>query len=78
MDCMAKIRPFPNMNIYQCEKQNDSHTVHETIIRDYAYPGSQTKMIWDESDRRTFRGVWNPCAIPGCVLPENHKGNHAF
>lgn len=76
MKCDAKIRPFPNDTELECESLCDSSQhegFHEAMLRDYAYSGSATKISWEESDRRTFRGEWRPCSITvGCVLPGGH------
>src|SRR5215471_9923787 len=37
------------------------HTEHTGMVRDYAYPGSETLVSWEEDDRRTFRGEWRRC-----------------
>jgi hypothetical protein len=55
----------------------DPHTGHEGILHDYAYPGSRTKIVWQEEDRRTFRCDWLPCPDPVCILPARHSGTHA-
>lgn len=78
MGCSAKIRPFPNDTELQCELEDESHETHESVLRNYAYPGSETRMTWLDSDRRTFRGNWVPCPWDeGCILPLLHKGDHA-
>jgi hypothetical protein len=73
--CEAKIRPMPNATEIQCGLTGE-HDRHEGVLRDYAYPGSATKIVWDEDDRRTFRGDWSPCPL-GCILPFGHRGRHA-
>lgn len=50
---------------------------HQSVLRDYAFPGSATTIHWDEQDRRNFRGDWFHCNAPACILPLNHRGNHA-
>lgn len=85
MSCGAKIRPFPNELELTCEggAHNDDEQ-HFGIVRDYAWPGSETKVSWHESDRRNFRGEWAPCdysennGVLPCILPLRHRGNHAF
>lgn len=80
MTCTAKMRPFVPVNDTEltCDRQAHTDTTHEATLRDYAYPGSETKISWQESDRRTFRGDWAPCTLhPGCILPALHHGNHA-
>lgn len=76
--CTAKIRPFPNDTEVQCEKPKHTDSKHESVLRDYAYPGSETVLAWMETDRRNFRGDWRPCLFPTCILPANHRGDHAF
>lgn len=76
MTCDAKIRPFPNDTEMQCERDDHSDEWHSADLRDYAYPGSVTKISWAEYDRRTFRGAWTPCPH-SCSLPAGHRGNHA-
>jgi hypothetical protein len=47
------------------------------VLRDYAYPGSETVINWQETDRRTFRGLYIPCGdndFP-CVLPTTTEGD---
>lgn len=82
MRCDAKIRPMRPVNEVelQCEI-NAEHpcTTHEAIIKDYAYPGSQTVLAWYEDDRRNFRGEWAPCHLLDgthnlCTLPAAHHG----
>jgi hypothetical protein len=76
MTCDAKIRPFVNDLEAQCELPAAHAQMHETIIRDYAYPGSETRLRWADDDRRTFRGAWSPCPEI-CILPDGHQGRHA-
>ena len=76
MACDAKIRPFPNATEVRCEA-NGPHDQHAGAVHDYAYPGSETVITWQESDRRTFRGDWQRCPMTGCVLPAEHHGRHA-
>jgi hypothetical protein len=77
-DCDAKIRPMTDDTEVVCEKGSDPHTTHDGQLRDYAYPGSVTKLSWQDDDRRTFRGDWAPCTdSPGCILPARHRGRHA-
>lgn len=79
--CDAKIRPLPNDTEMVCE---DDHVEvgpdiqHHATLRDYAYPGSTTRVTWNESDRRNFRGEWAPCPTTGCTLPAGHHGRDAF
>lgn len=78
MRCDAKMRPFPNPTELVCDLDAGHAKRHESVLRDYAYPGSATTISWDEGDRRTFRGEWTPCTWPtGCILPGTHTGNHA-
>lgn len=78
--CPWKIRPFPDDRELRCEKPMGdapgSH-VHQATLRDYAYPGSETTISWQHSDRRNFTGPWFPWQDPGCVLPSGHRGSHA-
>lgn len=77
--CDAKIAPFSNRDvILTCEIPGDHHDQHESTLRDYAYPSSETKITWHEMDRRTFRGDLIQCEKKGhCLLPNNHRGNCA-
>lgn len=76
--CDAKIRPFSTPTDVLCEKPSEPHDEHQAVLRDYAYPGSETVLTWQESDRRTFRGLYIPCDDEGlCVLPRNHRGSCA-
>lgn len=76
MSCDAKIRPFPNPTEVACEADGD-HDQHFGVLRDYAYPGSETRLQWLESDRRTYHGDWpGACESAGCPLPLGHGGNH--
>lgn len=77
MTCDAKIRPFPNTTEIICELGDVHGGMHESTLRDYAWPGSATTISWAEEDRRTFRGTWAACPRPGCELPARHRGNHA-
>jgi hypothetical protein len=77
--CDARIRPFRPVNNVEliCEKEGE-HQEHSAVLRDYAYPGSQTWLNWYENDRRTFHGEWpGHCHLPSCILPVNHGGGHA-
>lgn len=76
--CTAKIRPLPDETELRCELGATPHDEHQTVLRDYAYEGSETKITWADDDRRTFRGEWAPCEMSGCVLPAAHHGNHAY
>ena len=78
MPCDAATRPFipENDTEIRCELDGD-HDMHQSTLRDYAYPGSATAVKWHESDRRTFHGEWpGPCP-ENCTLPLGHRGNHA-
>lgn len=79
--CDAKIRPFPNPTEVGCERTDGPHDEHRGVLRDYAYPGSETVLTWQESDRRTFRGAWRDCDLTSnvlpCILPAGHRGDHA-
>lgn len=76
--CDARIQPFPDFAIVDCENDGDHcATTHRGVIRDYAWPGSETSLTWLESDRRNFTGEFIRC--PGgvdCTLPTGHPGNH--
>lgn len=73
--CDAHIRPFPGPEEFTCDELG-VHDSHRAKIRDRAYPGSLTTLVWHESDRRTFHGEW-PGDCDSCVLPLGHRGNHA-
>lgn len=77
--CDAKIRPFPTPLDVRCEKPAAPHDEHQAVLRDYAYAGSETVLTWQESDRRTFRGLYIACGDNDapCVLPRGHRGSHA-
>lgn len=82
MTCDAKIRPFPDATEVTCERDGERHDEHEGVVRDKAWPGSETRLTWWESDRRTFRGEWRACEPLsyefGCILPRGHAGRHAL
>lgn len=81
--CDAKIRPFSQASRSEvaCEYDDGDgmHGPHRGVLHDYAFPGSETKIDWWESDRRTYHGDW-PGACPDCVgpvaLPRGHAGSH--
>ena len=75
--CDAKIRPFPSDLELTCDLDPDHDNSHQTVVRNYARPGSSTGISWDDGDRRSYRGVWQPCPAQPCVLPAGHYGNHA-
>lgn len=76
--CDARIRPFYPTNDVELECELDSHHErHESVLSDYAHPGSRTRVTWAETDRRNFRGGWAPCHRSGCILPHEHDGRHA-
>ncbi len=78
MTCPARIHPMPNDTIIDCEKEVGHADTHAGTLRDYAYPGSRTTVVWMDEDRRTFTGEWIECpALEGCVLPANHRGGCA-
>lgn len=74
--CDARIRPFTNATELRCEATGD-HSQHHGVLRDYAYPGSETTISWADTDRRNFRGEWIECPSRGCMLPAGHRGDHA-
>lgn len=75
--CPAKIRPFPNDTEVTCDQTTEGHRKHSGVIRDYAYPGSETILTWQDDDRRNFTGDWIECPDHGCTLPAGHRGDHA-
>lgn len=75
--CRAKIRPMMAPIEIECSRGAMPHDEHKGVLRDYAWPGSETWITWLEGDRRTFRGDWAPCG-DGCVLPLNHQGRHTI
>ena len=75
--CQAQIRPFTNETTVMCESPHGHLDMHRGIALDYAYSGSKTVLRWYDDDRRTFRGEWEPCASSDCILPANHRGDHA-
>lgn len=76
--CPARIRPFPGTPIIDCEREVHGDDRHQGALRDYAYPASTTEVVWYQADRRTFTGDWIECPRRGCVLPANHRGDHAL
>ena len=88
--CPWQIRPFPGETQVQCEKP-DGHDrdpatlLHESTLRDYAWPGSETKVTWVPGDRREFSGSFpGYCTQLGstggrqnCTLPAEHHGRCA-
>lgn len=76
--CSAGIRPFPNDTEIRCDGPR-GHSTHEGEVHDYAYPGSVTRVAWDDADRRCFYGDWpGPCEkIEGCICPAGHGGRCA-
>jgi hypothetical protein len=85
--CQFRIRPFPNPTQVECEKPEHlpDDPEHEATLRDYAYPGSQTKLTWMSGDRREFTGNFpGYCTNLGstggrqnCRLPAGHPGRCA-
>lgn len=78
MTCDARIRTMRPINETEitCEA-DEPHNTHTGTIRDYAYPGSETKVNWMEDDRRTFHGEWpGDCSHVMCILPKHHRGDH--
>jgi len=77
--CDAAIRPFPDpSHEIRCEQLKHEIGPHSGIIRNYAFPGSETRLTWYPGDRRTFHGEWpGPCKFFGCILPNNHPGECA-
>lgn len=76
MICSAKTRPFVGDTECSCELDDDHHVQHIGVIRDYAYEGSSTRLVWFEDDRRNFHGVWPGNCSDTCSLPSGHRGNH--
>lgn len=76
MSCDAKIRPFPGDTGLACSRGAHGDDRHEGVIRNAAYPGSETRITWYESDRRNYHGEWPGACEPlvGCVLPNGHAG----
>lgn len=86
MSCDKAIRPFPNNVEIRCAGEHPPYgPEHEGVIRDYAYPGSETKISWLAGDRREFEGGWpGYCTKLGstggrqnCTLPAEHHGRCA-
>ena len=77
--CEARIRPMLPINDTElcCERPTHADPKHESTLRNYAYPGSATVVTWLHDDRRNFTGPWIECVHPGCILPSNHRGDHA-
>lgn len=76
--CGARIHPFTDGTEIICERLQGHIDMHEGVLRDYAYVGSQTRIHWDERDRRNYYGEWEKCPEwSGCILPRGHYGRHA-
>lgn len=75
MKCQARIRPFPNTGIVDCELEEHTTGMHSGGVA-HLYPGSHTKLQWLDDDRRNFRGEWIDCPEKGCTLPANHPRKH--
>ena len=77
--CEARIRPMVPINDTElrCEMATHADPKHVSTLRDYAFPGSATVVQWLDDDRRNFTGPWVECIRPGCILPSNHRGEHA-
>lgn len=72
--CDARIRPLLGDTEIPCERDDD-HTEHRGTLHDYAGPGSETVIEWNEGDRRSFHGPWpGRCPYPRCILPRYHRG----
>lgn len=80
MICSKKIRPFHPAEDLEvgCRPASGHVGVHQGEIRDYAHPGSLTKLYWVDSDRRTFAGTWVACDDSRCMFPAGHCGGHEF
>lgn len=77
--CDAGIRPFPGNTELSCQYSGGEHKYHKAVLEDYAYPGSRTEVQWLEDDRRNFHGDYpGICPWLNCVLPKNHRDDHAF
>lgn len=79
MACTARIRPFPNDTEVACIEVAHHGGSHVGELRDYAYPGSLTRLGWLDHDRRCFHGDWpGYCRVTiACVLPVGHHGRCA-
>lgn len=49
---------------------------HHAVLRDYAYPGSETGVDWKAGDRREYIGDWPGICqrSPDCNLHAGHHG----
>lgn len=77
LQCPNKIRPFwpRNATELKCHQVVNHGGTEMAILRDYAFPGSETVIDWSADDRRNFTGIFVPCLIEqGCMLPSNHRG----
>lgn len=74
--CDAKIKLSDDMPFVQCDLESEKHSPHVGVLKDYAYPGSKTTIVWQESDRRNFRGKFTECDESTCLLPAGHNGDH--
>jgi len=77
-ECDGKMRPFVGTTEIRCERKADGHEQHAAVLLDAAYPGSETRIVWFDSDRRTFHGDWPGDCEDGCILPFGHRGNHTY
>lgn len=86
MSCDWAIRPFTDRTEVRCEKDHpQGDQEHEGVVRDYAYPGSETKISWLAGDRREFEGNWPGFCMrlgstggrQNCTLPATHHGRCA-
>lgn len=75
--CPARIRPTEAIGVIACLEPDGHGPQHQGVIADFAYPGSRTRLTWLDSDRRNFTGDWIKCPHGSCLLPANHRGDHA-
>lgn len=75
MNCPHRFRaPLDPPRSLDCERPEGHPGAHSAVVRDYAYPGSETHINWYSDDRRDYTGNWAPCQNIGCILPVSHHG----
>lgn len=63
--------------IVDCDQPAGHRAEHSGDWHHHLHPTNTTRITWQDEDRRTFHGGFQPCPITGCVLPGGHRGDHA-